>query len=197
MDELDPDDAPPAPPPARLSTIPSWVMLGFVLGAAVVWAFQHKPAPAAKPVIAAAKKAAAEPAHPVVLGPPRLTAIEAVFEDWGHYAVWDDDTTEVALWNGEAKAFTDCFEVTRANGHLYFRSISRLTRPVLTRGIKENSPLQFTETAAQREEWVRQVREENVRAFTDAARETFNPSHDSVPNPPPPPARVGPSDGRP
>lgn len=198
MDELDPDDVPPPPPPARLSMIPSWVMLGFILGAAVVWTFEHKPAPTSKPVIAAAKKPAAGPAAPpIVLSPPRLTAIEAIFEEWGQYAVWDDDTTEVALWNGEAKGFTDYFEVTRVNGHFYFRSISRLTRPLLTRGIKENSPLQFTETIAQREEWARQVREENVRAFTEAARETFNPSRDSVANPPPPPARVGPSDGRP
>jgi hypothetical protein len=173
-------------------------MLGFVLGAAFVWAFQRQSAPS-RPVIAAAKKAAAEAApHPVVLSPPRITAIEAVFEEWGQYAVWDDDVTEVALWNGEAKAFTDFFEVSRANGHVYFRSISRLTRPLLTRGIKDNSPLQFTETVAQREEWVRQVREENVRAFTDAARETFNPTRNgSVATPPPPPPRVGPSDGRP
>lgn len=199
MDELDPDDVPPSPPPARPSLIPSWVMLGFILGAAVVWAFEHKPASPSKPtVIAATKPAAAEPASPPVpLGPPRLTAIEAVFEEWGQYAVWDDDTTEVALWNGTVKAFTDYFEVTRANGHFYFRSISRLTRPLLTRGIKENSPLQFTETAAQHEEWVRQVREENVRAFGRAARETFNPSHDAVPNPVTPLPRVGPSDGRP
>ena len=199
MDELDPDDVPPPPPPGRLSMIPSWVMLGFVLGAVFVWAFQRQSPPTSKPpAIAARPAAAAEPAsHPIVLGPPRLTAIEAVFEEWGHYAVWDDDTTEVALWNGEAKAFTDYFEVFRANDRFYFRSIPRLTRPLMTRGIKENSPLQFTETAAQHEEWMRQVREENVRAFTGAARETFNPSHDSVSNPPTPRPRVGPSDGRP
>jgi hypothetical protein len=201
MDEPEPDnDLPSPPPPGRPSLIPSWVMLGFVLGAVFVWAFQRKSvSSAAPPAITATKKIEAEPASsPIVLTPPRITAIEAVFEEWGRYAVWEDDLTEVALWNGEAKAFTDYFEVSRANGHFYFRSIPRLTRPLLTRGIKENSPLQFTETLADREEWMRQVREENVRAFTEAARETFNPSrNEAVAIPPPPPPRVGPSDGRP
>ena len=191
----DPDSADEARPPstARPSMTPSWIMLGFALGALFVWSLPHP----AKPAVPAAP-VAAKPEAPPVLAAPRLTAIEAVFEEWGRYAVWENDVTEVALWNSEAKAYTDCFEVLRVADRYYFRSISRLTRPVLTRGIKENSPLQFTEPAAQREEWLRQVREENVRAFTEAAHNTFNPPHEpAVPNPPPPPPQTGPGDGRP
>lgn len=191
MDELESTARPPSA--ARLSKTPSWVMLGFALGALFVWSLP-RPAKPPVPAIVAAKK----PGPPPVLAAPRLTAIEAVFEEWGRYAVWENDTTEVGLWNPEAKAYTDCFEVVRADERYYFRSISRLTRPILTRGIKENSPLQFTEPPAHREEWLRQVREENVRAFSEAARDTFNPSQEkSPPDPVPPPPQTGPGDGRP
>ena len=192
MDEPESTEA-PVPSVSRLSKTPSWIMLGFLLGALFVWSLPHPPPPPAPAAVVADK-----PEAPVVLSAPRLTAIEAVFEEWGRYAVWENDVTEVALWNSEARAYTDCFEVVRTGDHSYFRSIPRLTRPVLTRGIRENSPLQFTELPGDRAEWMRQVREENVRAFTDAARETFNPKREqATPNPLPPLPQTGPGAGRP
>ena len=73
-----------------------------------------------------------------------MSEVEAVFDQWGQYAVWDNDTTEVALWNADAKAFTDTFEVLRVGETLYFRTIPKLTRPVIRRGVESKSPLQFT-----------------------------------------------------
>ncbi|HWA08558.1 MAG TPA: hypothetical protein VG838_03740 [Opitutaceae bacterium] len=183
MDEPD-ESRESAPPSRRLSKTPSWIMLGFLLGAMFVWSL---PRPKEAPAVAAAPVKAEAPPAPSA---PRLTAVEAVFEEWGQYAVWDNDVTEVALWNPQANAFTDYFEVLRTGDRLYFRSIPRLTRPVLTRGVKENAPMLFTESAAHREEWLRQVREENIRAFSDAARETFNPAH-----PPPPVSQPAPQTG--
>ena len=81
-----------------------------------------------------------------------MATIEAVFAEWDGYATWDNDLTEVALWNSKTKDFSDCFEVLRSGNAYYFRSIPHLTRPVLTRGVKVNCPLEFTETEEQRQE---------------------------------------------
>ena len=52
---------------------------------------------------------------------------------------------------------------------IYFRSIPRLTRPVLTHGITADSPLEFTETEEQRREWLHEASaEENWRAVGEA-----------------------------
>jgi hypothetical protein len=74
-------------------------------------------------------------------------------------------TTEVALWSPDTKSFSDCYEVVKVDGENYFRPITSLTRPVLTHGVVENSPLQFTETERQRKEWLGEVQKENWKAF--------------------------------
>jgi hypothetical protein len=133
------------PSPSRLSKTPSWVMLGFVLGALFVWAL---PRP---------ENAASPPARPPIavrLERPKATEIEAVFAEWGRFAVWDNDLTEVALWDVDKRGYAICYEVLRSGDNLYFRSIPRLTRPVLTHGIHVATPLQFTETEAMRREWL-------------------------------------------
>lgn len=163
------DEAPEAPKP-KPSQVPSWITLGFVLGALVVMALPRRGAPEAP-----ARPAQAEPAATPVPRPsaPRLTTIEAVFAAWDKYAVWSNGTTEVALWNPETKAFSDCYEVARVGENTYFRSISGLTRPLLTHGVVADSPLQFTETEGQRLEWLREVDKENFKAISSAAREAF------------------------
>jgi hypothetical protein len=134
-------------------------MLGFLLGALFVLAwprrkFSEPPAPAA-PVLTA------EPARPAPPPPaPRLTTIEAVFAQWNRYAVWDNDITEVALWDSETKDFSDCYEVLRAGDAYYFRSIPRLTLPAIIPGPTVNCPLQFTETDEQRRVRLRSNAEE-------------------------------------
>ncbi|MBL9211376.1 MAG: hypothetical protein JNL92_12975 [Opitutaceae bacterium] len=152
------DDAPEpvrqrSPSIGQLSKTPSWIMLGFVLGAAFVAALpplrQPPPAPAVAPV------APRPDAPPPVRAAPVLTTIEAVFAEWGRHAVWSDDVTEVALWNGQERAFTDFYEVRRVGGVLYFRSIPKLTRRIIARGKPmPEAPLRFTETEEQYQEWL-------------------------------------------
>lgn len=140
----------------RLSKTPSWVMLGFLLGALCVYAWmRHQQAPPATITVQMS------PPPAKVVAPSRLTTIEAVFAVWGEHAVWWADTTEVALWNTQEKAFSDFYEVRRIGDACYFRSIPALTRRIVRRG-KElpESPLQFTETEQQYREWLEHGRRE-------------------------------------
>jgi hypothetical protein len=165
------EDKPSNPLPEKPSQIPSWVTLGFVLGALFVLAL-----PRSVPVAPAPAAHEAEPQPDPPAEPPRLTTIEAVFASWDKYAVWSDDTTEVALWDAATKRFSDCYEVIRTGNDYYFRSIPRLTRPVLTHGVVENSPLEFTETVRQREEWLDAVHRENWKALAEGARDALAPA---------------------
>lgn len=136
--------------PAKLSKTPSWIMLGFILGALFVWLLPRDPEPAAPP--APARRAA--PAETPRTALTTLTTIEAVFEAWGQHAVWDNDLTEVALWNSGTKSFSECYEIRRTRDTLYFRSIPKLTRLVIRHGKPlPDSPLQFTETEEQYRDW--------------------------------------------
>jgi hypothetical protein len=157
-----PMDDPPTAPPKPTQT-PSWVMLGFVVGVLFMVALPRREpaaAPPAAPVPA--------PAAPSLAPPPRT--IDAVFATWGKYAKWENDTAEVALWNSGTKDYSDCYEVLRLGDAYFFRQIPRLTRPILRHDVPEaqNAPLQFTETAAQQQEWRKEANDENWRAFSDA-----------------------------
>jgi len=162
-DELE-ETRPPAP--AKPSKTPSWVMLGFVLGVLVMLALPRKEAPSFAPVVQLAPKPA-EPAKPTI---ERAVFFEGVFAEFSQYAVWENDLTEVAFWNAENRAFTDRYEVLRMGEKFFFRSIARFTRPLLTHGVPENSPLQFTEPQARREEWLKENSAESLRTFLDAPR---------------------------
>ena len=154
------------PSASRLSKTPSWVTLGFVLGALFVWALPHAETPAAAPT--------ATQSVTVQLLRPKTTEIEAVFAAWGHLAVWENDLTEVALWDVDKKSYSICYEVLRDGDKLFFRSIPRLTRPVLNHGLQGPMPLQFTETEALRREWLEHGRFEPLSK--DAAPATGKPS---------------------
>lgn len=136
----------------KMSMTPSWVMLGFVLGALFVVALpQRKPAPPAAPP----KQLSVPPRQTETrAAPPQLSTIEAVFSMWGEYAIWHDNRTEVALWNPELNRFADYYEVRRFGDILYFRTIPKFTRRVIQRGKPmPECPLQFTETEEQYREW--------------------------------------------
>lgn len=136
---------------SKMSKTPSWIMLGFLLGAAFVAALPPlEKEPRESPVV----RAIEEPKASEPRNPPQLTTIEAVFAEWGKHAVWSDDVTEVALWRPEDKAYTDFYEVRRFGGEYYFRSIPELTRRIISHGKPlPESPLQFTETEEQYLEW--------------------------------------------
>ena len=140
------------PSPSRLSKTPSWVTLGFVLGALFVWALPRAELPGVRPAV--------KPATLVQLARPQATEIEAVFAQYGLQAVWENDVTEVALWDVDRRSYSLCYEVLRNGENVYFRSIPRLTRPVLTHGLHGPSPLLFTETEAMRREWLEHVQSE-------------------------------------
>jgi len=176
------DESEPRPPsPSQLSKIPSWISLGFVLGALFVWALPT-PEQEAPP---AANRDAAPPSPPAArTTPPPLSDIEVVFAVWGHDAVWENDLSEVALWDTETRSFSRFYEVLRNGDRQYFRSIDRLTRPILTHGVREDGPLRFTETEAMRAAWLREKREEDWKMI----RET-NPLRRTEPRVVPTPTR--------
>ena len=144
---------------AKLSRTPSWVMLGFILGALFVYVLMRRQEAARPSTVSVRIVDAPKPAPPRAA--PALTTIEAVFEVWGEHAVWSGNTTEVALWNKEAGQFSDYYEVRRIAGVNYFRSIPELSRRVIRHGRElPDSPLQFTETEEQYREWYEHGRTE-------------------------------------
>lgn len=173
------EDDPHKPVANKPSQVPSWVTLGFVLGALFVMALpKHAAVVPSQTVIEEAK-----PAPQKAPDTPRMTTIEAVFSSWDKYAVWSNDTTEVALWDAATKSFSDCYAVVRNGTDYYFRSIPSLTRPVLTHGVVDNAPLLFTETARQREEWLDEVHRENWKALAEGTRDALAPSQAPTPKP--------------
>ena len=169
MDMDDESDAPRPPRREQLSKVPSWVMLGFVLGAACVLAWPRQPGLRPTPTLTPAvlRKAPPEPAHPPTI--ERAKFFESVFAEWSRFAVWEDELTEVAFISAETNSFSEHFEVFRSGERYYFRSIPQFTRPVLTHGdIPNNSPLLFTEPQAVRDQWLRENSSENLRKFLGA-----------------------------
>jgi len=140
MDDDIPTESHPRPP-AKMSMTPSWVMLGFGLGAFFVWAL---PEPEKKPSPPPAPAERAPEQKMLIVRLPRLSDVEAVFAQWDRYAIWENDVTEIAYWSEETGSFSDFFEVLRSGDRLFFRSIPKLTRPVVRRGVEARSPLLFT-----------------------------------------------------
>jgi hypothetical protein len=141
------------PPISQLSKTPSWVMLGFILGALFVSALPRREPPAPRPIVLAS-----EPSKRVKLDQPLLTTVEAVFAQWSNYAVWENDTTQVALWNTAVGDFAEFYEVRRIDDVFYFRSLDRLTNPPLRHGVQlpPECPLRFTESEEHYREWLEQ-----------------------------------------
>lgn len=186
----------------KLSQTPSWIMVGFVLGVLAVLGFQHEvdragAAPFAPTTNGVPSTPEPEPA-PVenvtaLTDRPSLAVIEAVFEEWGGYARWAEDRTEVALWNSTTGGFTDYFEVARAADGLFFRSIAALTRPLTEANPPSEAPLRFTEPPGEREaRRAGRLTPEEASVETGPWRERPAPSLPVRPTYlPPPPAPAG------
>ena len=142
----------PAAPKDKLSTVPSWIMVGFIIGAIFAVGVQREITRRDKEQAAA--KLPPPPPPPKVEVPPSLSAvkdrsslsaIENVFVQYESNAVWRNDLTEVALWNAQTNKFSECFEVVRSGDVYYFRTIPHLTRPVIRPNMTPDLPLRFTE----------------------------------------------------
>jgi hypothetical protein len=165
MDDETPKRRPSIP---QLSKTPSWVMLGFILGALFVFALPRKPPTVLRPIVLA------PPEKKTITEVPRLTTIEDVFAQWAQYAVWQDDVTQVALWNAEVGDFAEFYEIRRYERVYYFRSIPHLTSVIIRHGprLPPECPLQFTETEEQYMEWRKNGRTERP---AEMPRPVFTP----------------------
>jgi hypothetical protein len=137
-------------PREKLSKTPSWIMVGFIIGAMFAYGVQREaarrnqsippPPPPPVPVKVEPQKSVA-----VIKDHASLTAIENVFKQYEDQAVWRNDITEVALWNAETNKFSELFEVMRSGEYYYYRTIPHLTRPVIRHNVNPDLPLRFTE----------------------------------------------------
>lgn len=138
----------------NLSVVPSWLMVGFVIGVVTMWLFRSPPtepqselmpaSPAVEDVIATDANKSETP------GRSTVALAEALFDTHRDWVFWNEDKTQIALWNSEAMGFTDHFEVIRTLEGDYFRSIREFTRLPLPGYGPPNSPILFTETLEQR-----------------------------------------------
>lgn len=150
----------PAPKPdsEKLSHAPSWILIGFVVGCLVAhsairyydahWA--SKPAPVIEPV---KPPTAAEKAERAKKNRPDLWLVEALFEQRAPEVVWQDNLTEIVLWNEATNDFKDGVEVLRRGDKFYYRSIDQLTRHVIEGSDMfngERGAIVFTETETAR-----------------------------------------------
>ncbi|MEO7414047.1 MAG: hypothetical protein ABIZ81_11900 [Opitutaceae bacterium] len=135
MDEF--DETPPVSRP-KPSKIPSWIMLGFILGAVFVWALP-RPRP---------ERSVTPPVTPVIPAfavetPPRLTDVETFFDVWRRFALWDGDTTYVCLWDSGTRTFRDCFQIIQRGDELFFRSVPRPRNLRPRSDVPKDSPFEF------------------------------------------------------
>ena len=165
-----PDDNKPTR--ANASKVPSWIMVGFVLGLLVFYTVndylnrpkQTAPQPEPASVVTTATTApVAKPAPP----PPKdlsLQIIDIIFRQWVVNALWDYNTTEVLFYNPADGKFSIAIEVTRRGiegDYTYFyRPIDALTRPLVPAPDRPGTVIRFTEneeTTRFREERFRQM----------------------------------------
>jgi hypothetical protein len=167
----------------NLSAVPSWLMVGFVIGVVTMWLFRSPPPePQPEPAPPAVAEVAAPEANETT--PPARSSValaEALFDTHRDWVFWNEDKTQIALWNSEAMAFSDHFEVIRTLEGDYFRSISEFTRLPLPGYGPPSSPVLFTETLEQRYK-------REISLNPDALPKTKKPAPIELNSLPPPPS---------
>lgn len=150
----DEDDLPPVPR-EKLSRTPSWIMVGFVLGCIFAYVAEReldKRRP--KPVAEAAAPSRVAPPVAAPETPPSMrlsqNEVDAMFRQVADQAVWENDLTQIAVWNPLTQKFSDFVEVMRSGEHFYYRPMPRLTRPLITAEADGGVLVLFTETEALR-----------------------------------------------
>lgn len=170
--------------PTPSSKAPYWLTLGFAAGLGFGW-LVHRSEPQKTAVTARPQLSAKPEVRPVSQQDAgTLAGVEKTFWRWGGYAVWENNVTEIALWSVQTKRRSDFYEVRRSGGAFYFRTLVRLTRPLLDHGARSDEPVAFTETQAMHDDFHRQ-------------HSDYDPASEPVIDlPPRPPERFDPADGR-
>jgi hypothetical protein len=174
------------------SPVPSWVMLGFIIGVLTMWAFQSGQSSHVEvdrePVSEIGEGATGEAEVEGESNPlaredqPSIELVAAVFDQLSEYAFWAEGRTEIAMWNGKTLSFSDHFEVLRVSDRTFFRPITGFTRLPLEGYGPDDSPILFTETPEQRAA-------RYFRAHPDLAPDTKSRApveFDDLPSPPEP-----------
>lgn len=129
-------------------------MLGFVIGCIVALTVRKDlderdkstvSPPAATSTSSLPPKLEATPVAKVAGSQLSLFEMEAVFVRWQNKAVWRHELTEVAFWNPSTNKYSEFVEVLRSGEDLYFRTVPRLTRPILDDHMEPSVPIRFTE----------------------------------------------------
>lgn len=171
----------------KASKIPSWIMVGFVLGALSFYtvgdyfgsrektpapapaasASAAQPAPSSEPAPAPQPPDTSTKASPLIDNSRQMTlfAIDAIFRQWEVNAMWEYGTTQVVFWNPEDKQYSTAVEVFRLGSddtgyEYYYRRISRLTRTPIRDDSRPDAPIIFTESE---EATKRRVEKQNER----------------------------------
>ncbi len=156
MSAIDEDDLPPTPK-EKLSKAPSWIMVGFIVGCLAAYVaereIEKRSGDAAPPPATTAPAPAVRtppPEAPVAL---RLSQneVDAIFTQNEGDAVWENDITEVVIFNSRTGKFSDMVEVMRSGPYYYYRPITKLTRPLITADAPGGTLILFTETENHRE----------------------------------------------
>jgi hypothetical protein len=135
------------PPMERLSKVPSWIMLGFVIGGIVALTVKREidlrdrasEASSAAVVPTPVPTPSPEPHH------AGLNVMEDIFEKWQANAIWSHDLTQVAFWDPTTNRYSEYVEVLRNGDDLYFRTLPALTWPLIEDGVSPDTPLRFAE----------------------------------------------------
>lgn len=139
----------------RLSKVPSWIMLGCIIGAIVALTVKQQIDARDAQRVAAANALVKPTPTPTPTPPPHRASLyeyEDIFDRWEERAVWWHDLTQVAFWNPTTNQYSEYVEVLRNGDDYYFRTIPKLTWPLIDVGVAPDQPLRFAEPESVRAE---------------------------------------------
>lgn len=138
------------PPREALSRIPSWIMVGGVVGCILTLTVQREisspPASTKTPPPAVTRPVEPTPTPTPARPELGLVEMEELFGTYHELAVWRHGITEVAFWNPATNEYSIFVEVLKNGDDYFFRTLPALTRPINESLNDPNVPMRFTET---------------------------------------------------
>ncbi len=142
------------------SKAPLWLTLGFVVGLGFGWLAFENHSTSESTASSAVKADPVRPARPFIPDPPRaavqLGELEELFQAWGGYSIWENNVTQLAVWNGSTSRHSDFYEVRRSSRKFYFRTLPKAEWPLIDHGEMVRCPLWFAETPEMRKKFYRE-----------------------------------------